>query len=109
MAVRAGTQAITFAAPSGTSSAFGMRAPVAVGLLMPAAFTGSTLSFQVGVDGTTFSALYDAAGAAVVLPVTQGRAVAMPAGILPWPYCRVVSNSTEGTARTLTVVVAGGD
>ncbi|WP_316234656.1 hypothetical protein [Bradyrhizobium sp. SZCCHNR1020] len=52
--------------------AFGDRVPV--GLVVPAAFDGTALTFQVSTDGgTTWSEFYDASGNEVTVTVAPGR------------------------------------
>jgi hypothetical protein len=72
---------------------------------MPAAFTGTTLTFQVSADGSTYQALYDSTGAnQVSMAVAASRSYDLPAELASWPYWKIVSGSAEGDARSLTVV-----
>ncbi len=45
-----------------------------VGIVMPEAWTAAGLTFQVSVDGSTWSELFDAAGNAISYTVAAGRA-----------------------------------
>jgi hypothetical protein len=52
--------------------AFGDKVPV--GIAVPAAFDGTSLTFQVSADGgTTWSEFYDASGAAVTITISTSR------------------------------------
>jgi hypothetical protein len=77
------------------------------GLVMPAAFTGATVSFKVSADNATFQPLYDNAGAAVSLTVGASQSFDLPTALASWPYWKVVSASAEGAARTLVVACKG--
>ena len=76
-----------------------------VGIVIPAAFTGTALTFQVSADGTTYQGLYDDAGSAVSLTVAQGRTYSFKVDDLgclsQWRYIKVVSGSAEGADRTV--------
>lgn len=75
------------------------------GFSIPAAFTGTAVTFQVSeADGGTFQALYDETGTAVSVPVAAGRSYSAPAALAAWPYFKIVSGSAEAAARTLAVV-----
>lgn len=77
------------------------------GLLVPAVFTGTAVTFQVSADGLTFVGLYDITGAAVSVAVVANRAYDLPGELMPWAYWNIVSNATEAGSRTLTVVGKG--
>ncbi|MGH7743856.1 MAG: hypothetical protein ACREQ5_03435 [Candidatus Dormibacteria bacterium] len=76
------------------------------GFVLPAAFTGTTVTFQVSVDGTTFSALNNSSGA-VSLTVAQGKAYLFPADVFGFVQVKIVSGSAEGAARTIQVFGKG--
>lgn len=77
------------------------------GIVVPAAFTGTALTFEVSADGVTYQPLYGTDGNAVSLTVAQGRSYPLPDAVLPWPYFKVKSGSAEAAARTLVVVFKG--
>lgn len=73
-------------------------------IFVPAAFTGTTLTFQVSNDGGSFVGLRDLTGTAkTALTVAAGQAYACPDELKYFPYFRVVSGSAEAAARTLSV------
>ena len=87
------------------SGAFNMKDVAFVGLIIPAAFTGASISFKVSdkSDGT-FVQLYDETGTLVSVAVGASRAYALPAAISGWQYVKVVSASAEVADRVLTFV-----
>lgn len=76
---------------------------------MPAAFTGTALSFLVSVDNSTFNPLYTVGNVAVSLTVAASRNYVLPAELAPYPYFQIVSNASEGGARSLIVMLSAGD
>lgn len=107
-ALRAGwSRTATIANAAQLSSAIENKYGAELGLVVPAAFTGTAVTFEVSADGTTYQGLYDTAGNAVSVTVAQGRSYVLPSELLPWPYFKVKSGSAEGGARTLTVVIKG--
>lgn len=79
---------------------------------LPAAFTGTALSFTVApqVDGT-YQALYDDAGNAISITVAQGRTVgitgANAASLAACRFIKLVSNDTEVADRTIKLILGG--
>lgn len=75
------------------------------GLSLPAAFTGTAVSFQTSADNSTWQALYDNTNTLISATVTQARNYSLnPANFAGWRYVKAVSNATEGGARTVTLV-----
>jgi len=73
----------------------------------PAALTGTAITFQGSIDGTTYVPVYEVGGAnAYSVTVGTSRAVALDhrvfAGI---NYLKLVSGSTEAAERTIKVVL----
>lgn len=102
------TFAITIASGGTASTAIDFRGRAGGGFTTPAAFTGTTISYQVSVDDSTYQTLYDQFGAQVVTAaVSTSRSYALPAELYGWPYFKIVSGSAEGGTRTLNVVLAG--
>lgn len=90
-----------------SSSAIENKYGADLGVVIPAAFTGTALTFEVSHNGVTYQGLYGLDGNAVSLTVAQGRSYVLPAALLPWPYFKLKSGSAEGAARTLNVVIKG--
>jgi len=75
-----------------------------VTLLMPAAFTGATVSFQGSLDGATYQAV-NVGGAAYSETVTASKNVTLdPSVFAGFRYVKVVSASAEAAARSVGVV-----
>lgn len=81
---------------------------VPVGIELPAAFTGTTVTFTVASSATgTFQPLYNSAGA-VSYTVAQGRYIAIdPKDFYGVAFFKIVSGSSEGAARAFTVALRG--
>lgn len=101
-------QTLTIANAATTSDAADMRRFVGAQLNLPATFTGTSISFTTSdTQGGTYQTLYDAAGIAVALSVTQARNYDLPPELAGCAFFKVVSNASEGGARTLTLIKKG--
>lgn len=100
-------QAVAIASSGTTSAAVHADAYAMFGLVVPAAFTGTSITFTVSADGATYQALYDSAGNQVSVTVAQGQSYDLPSELASWPFWKIVSGSSEGAARTLVVVKKG--
>ena len=80
-----------------------------VGVQLPAAFTGTTLTFQVSSDGVTFVALKSTtSGTALSYTVAQGTYAAIdPVAFYGVNYLKIVSGSSEGANRVLAISLKG--
>ena len=92
---------VTIANSGTTSTAIDTAEYVAIGIILPAAFTGSAITFSVSQDNTTYGTLYTAANAAQSITVTQARAYPMPDDALKFRYVKLISGSSEEGARTI--------
>lgn len=99
----------TIANAASLSGAICLGAGVPLAVQMPAAFTGTELTFQGSIDNATFQNIYDGA---VELSVTVAASlmVGLPASVLAgWTYLKLRSGTAgsptaEGGARTLKVI-----
>lgn len=82
-----------------TSSAIDLRADTSAGFILPAAFTGTGMTFQVSADNVTYTA-----HSATSVTVAQGKAYGIPADVAVFPWIKLVSGSSEAGARTITIV-----
>ena len=99
------TQTLTILSGATSSDAFAANNTVAFGLQMPAAFTGTSITFTVSADGTTFQALYDSTGTtAVSMTVAASRSYDLPTALTTWKQFKIVSGSAEGADRSLVVI-----
>jgi|WetSurMetagenome_2_1015567.scaffolds.fasta_scaffold219111_1 hypothetical protein len=90
------------------SSALNLKGFSLAGIFMPAAFTGTAISFKAStaIDGT-FEPVYNSSGA-VSYTVAASRYVAIdPKDFQGIQFLKVVSGSAEGAARTLTLSLKG--
>ena len=73
-------------------------------LVTPAALTGTALSFQASVDGSTYNTVTDE-GSAYSVTAAASRFISIKPGLLVGArYIKVVSGSAEGADRTIVVV-----
>lgn len=79
------------------------------GILLPAAFTGTALTFEASVDGTNFFTLKTTtSGTSLSYTVAQGNFYAIdPKDFYGVNWLKIVSGSAEGGARTLKLAVKG--
>lgn len=91
----------------GTSTTIGIvadvRGYVIVGLVVPSTFDGTTISFQVSHDNSTFQALYDATNTLVSMTIAASRTYAPWAELQGWSYIKIITGSTQTTTDTLFV------
>lgn len=97
------TNSVTIATT--TSTVLDLKANGFVGFITPAALTGTAFTFEGSIDNSTFTALYNADNSAFSITVSASRYYCLnPADFLGMRYVRLVSNATEGAARTVTVI-----
>ena len=93
-----------------TSDVVPLRARMVVGFIMPAAFTGTTITFTgcATVDGT-FVGIRDSnnnpVSVTVVVSTGYGLSGAEADAVAAFPFIRLVSGSTEVAARSITVLM----
>lgn len=92
-----------------TSAAIPTQGLTLVGIQLPAAFTGTTITFQGSVDGTTYQPVYTTtSGTALSYTVAAGHYVAIdPTPFYGLAYIKLVSGSSEGAARSFSVLLKG--
>lgn len=79
----------------------GAKAPVA--LVMPAALTGTTMTFQGSHDGVTYQAI-EPSGAAYSVTVAASKNVPLIAAYFAgFPWIKIVSGSAEAAERSVRV------
>jgi hypothetical protein len=101
------TATLTIANGQTVSDAFDARGLSIFGLVVPAEFDGTTITFQASADGTNFFALYTDAGTQVSITVAASRALDLPAALEPWPYWKVVAGTSQTGATSIPVVAKG--
>ena len=94
---------VTIANGAQNSSILECKGYVLAAILIPAAFTSTTLTFLASINGTNFYEMYNTySGTALSYVVAAGRFVAInPADFQGVNYLKIVAGSDEGAARTL--------
>lgn len=94
---------VTIANAATASGAIDLGSETLVGVFIPAAFTGTAISFQVSptLNGT-YGAVVDSAGVAVGSVVATGNYVPCPPAVFAGiRNVKIVSNAAEGGARVV--------
>lgn len=100
-----GTNTVTISSGQTASGALDLRGRAFVGFIMPAAFTGSSVTFQGSADGTNFYALYNSDNTQFSITVSTSRYYCLnPADFLGMQQLKIVSGSAEGADRDITIV-----
>lgn len=99
---------VTILSGATVSNAADFHSTTFSGIVLPAAFTGTALTFQVSPDGVDYQLLYGPTGAAVSLTVagaTPARTYSFTADVANelshWRWVKVVSNAAEGADRLI--------
>lgn len=98
----------TIASGQTVGSVMNTGGQVLCGILMPAAFTGTTITFQVcNTSGGTFQPLYNSSGQ-VSYTVAASRYIAIdPKDFYGVAFLKLVSGSSEGATRTVICSMKG--
>jgi hypothetical protein len=95
----------TIANGATVSGAVDLGAATVTGIQMPAAFTGTTLTFQVSADGSTYVPLYDSSGTLQSMTVAVSCGYSLnPTVFAGWPYLKVVSGSAQVGSVAITLL-----
>lgn len=101
----AATTTATITSGQTVSAAVAIVGVSILGIVTPAALTGTAFTFQVSADGSTYVPLYDAGGVQVSVAVAASRGVYLdPAIFASWRNVKVVSGSAEGADRIITLL-----
>lgn len=87
----------TIANTATESAAIDISGTTLVGFIIPATFQGTSISFQVSIDGATFYNLDDYQGNAVTVSgITAGRAVNwQKSDLSPWQYLKLIAGLAQ--------------
>lgn len=101
--------AVTIASGQGTSAAIPTSGLSLVGIQLPAAFTGTALTFLASLDGTTYQPIYSTiSGTALSYTVAQGHYASIdPAPFQGAKFIKLVSGSSEGADRAFSIALKG--
>jgi len=70
----------------------------------PATLTGTSLTFKVSADNSTFTGLYDDTGTQYSVTVAASRVIYLdPSKFAAFQYLKLISGSTEAADRTFTL------
>lgn len=85
------------------SSAADLVGHTLCGFSIPSAFTGTAITFQASLDGTTYQQLYNGGSAYSVTVAADKYVTVDPSVFAGVRYVKLVSGSAEGGARTITL------
>jgi hypothetical protein len=95
---------VTIASGQTESGAVDLHGMNLVGIMMPAAFTGTSVTFKGSLDGVTYNDLYNTDGTALSVTVAADRFILIvPSDFAAVRYLKLVSGSSEGAERTITL------
>lgn len=96
---------VTIASGQTTSGAIDLQGLCLCQVIVPAAFTGASISFSSSPNDSTYQALYNASNTLLSLTVTQGRSYNIsPQDFAGCRYLKLVSASAEGADRVIGLV-----
>lgn len=102
---------VTIASGASLSAAVAFGDHVPIGIVMPAAWTAASLTFQISADGgTTFVGLYDTSGNEVTYTVSTDRYIPLDPNVwIGINHIKIRSGTAasavnQGAARVLTMV-----
>lgn len=91
-----------------TSNALHVIGKSLVALIIPAAITGTIISFQSSYDGVIFNDAYNSSGNKLEVTVAANRHIHLtPADFYGAKFVKLVSNQTELAARSIDVILMG--
>lgn len=99
---------LTATIPNGGTTSDSQTMPTTqycLGIQTPAAYTGTSISFQSSPDGVTFTPLYKEATQYSVV-IGPSRSVSLdPTVMQSAKYLKIVSNATEAAARSVVLII----
>ncbi len=100
---------VTIGASGTKTAAVDLGGFTLVGILLPATFTGTALTFEAAEAlAGTYRVVKAVGGSSVSLTVAQNTYVAVdPTALQGVNFIKLVSGSTEGSARTITLILKG--
>lgn len=106
MSVISYQSSVTIPSGSNTSDTVDFLGSSLVGIIMPAAFTGTSITFQMSDSDTTYCDLYNKDGTQLQATVAPSRAIFFaPGDFIGARWVKFVSNATEGGNRTIKVIL----
>ena len=112
MPQRIGTESNNFTATIAisqtVSNTIDCRRDQLLAIHMPAAFTGTSITFQASVDGVTFNTVREVGGSATYTLTNVAASQFIPLNVQVFAaaqYVRIVSGSSEAAARSIICVL----
>jgi hypothetical protein len=97
---------VTIATSGTVSTAVDLYGYSLLGIITPAAMTGTALTVQASHDGSTFNVMYDTDGSALSITSAASRFIALaPQDFASVRHLKLVSGSTEAAERTITLAI----
>lgn len=98
---------ITIESGETISNEVNMRGMTLCGLYMPAAFTGTTITFQASDQSNgTFVAAYDVSGSQITATVSASKYIKLdPSDFAGIQHIKLVSGSAEGADREIKLAI----
>ena len=101
-------QNVTISSGGTKSNALDVGGHGLVGMIMPAAFTGTSVTFEGSWDGTNFFPIYNTDGTQFSATVSTSRLIAFaPSDFVSCRLVKIVSSSTEGADRVINLIIRG--
>lgn len=96
---------VTIASSGTESNAVDLNGTRVVGIITPAALTGTAITLKASFDGTNFHDMYNKDGVQMTITVAASRWVALaPADLAGVRYLKLVSGSAEAAERVISIV-----
>lgn len=96
---------VTIANGATLSDAVDLSGYVLVGLIIPAAFTGTTITFSMSDDNATFYGINNAGGTALSATVAVSKCILFtPGDFVGIRHLKLTSGSAEAAARTIKLI-----
>jgi hypothetical protein len=96
----------TIASGASTSAAVDLNGYTLVGLVMPSAFTGTTMTFTMSPNDGTYVSITNAGGTALSATVAASKCILFtPGDFVGVRFIKLVSGSSEGAGRTITLAL----
>ena len=97
---------VTISSGTTTSPEIDLGGTDLVGIMLPATMTGTTMTFTAATaTGGTYQAVQDGTGSAISKTISGGKYIAIDPTLLHGVrYLKLVSGSSEGADRAITIV-----
>lgn len=95
---------VTIADGATESSAADLQGTSLVGMVIPAAFDGASMTFKVSSDGTTYQTFKNLAGTTATAVVAASNSYGIvPADFAGWRFIKLVADTAQTGATVITL------